>query len=92
MRIRIQIFILMRIRIRDVIPDPGSRVEKIPDPEQKTEEVYLSHKSVTKLSEMWNEILSWIPNPDCFPIWIPIQGRKDPGSGSAKIFLSILNP
>jgi hypothetical protein len=34
------------------ISDPGSRGEKIPDPEKKIKKVYLSHKSVTELSEM----------------------------------------
>jgi hypothetical protein len=39
------------------IPDPGSRVKKIPDPDpQQKIQVYLTHKSVTKLSQIGYEI------------------------------------
>jgi hypothetical protein len=55
------------------IPDPGSRVPKILDPHKRIQ-VFLTQKSVSKLSEKWSRMFILDPDPDFFPS--RIQGSK----------------
>ncbi len=68
---------------------PGSRVKRIPDPHQRIS-VFLTLKTVSKLSDLWSGMLLFIPDPDCPPILDHgsgslIQGSKITGSGSATL-------
>ncbi len=79
------------------IPDPGSRVKKIPDPHQRIT-VFLTQKIVSNLSEIWSRM--FISNPDLdfcyrYPSWIPDQGVKKasvPRFGSATLALRTIKP
>ncbi len=85
---------LSRIRMfLSWIPDPGSRVKKIPDPWSASKNlitVFFTRKFFSKLSEIWSGMF---PNPDLdffYPSRNQIQGSKrhripDPGYGSASM-------
>jgi hypothetical protein len=78
------------LQIRDVSPgseffNPGSRTQGRKESRLgsvtknfSTYILYLTHKSVTKLLEIWKEI--FIPDTEIFPSRIWIQGQKNTGS------------
>jgi hypothetical protein len=67
------------------IPDPGSRVDKIPDPDPLKKRIYvfLTQKTDTKFSKITSG--TFIPDPDSglFPSRIPDpRGKKAPDPGT----------
>ena len=57
------------------IPDPGSRVKKIPDPRAGLKNLsILTQKDVSKLSEVWSGM--FILDPDVDFIYLRNQGWK----------------
>jgi hypothetical protein len=77
------------LRIRDVYPgyripdpnfsiqDPGSRVDKIPDPHQRIT-VFLTQKTATKFSKIGSSKFILDSGPG-------VKKAPDPGSGSATL-------
>jgi hypothetical protein len=72
-----------------LIPDPGSSVKKIPDPQpHQRSKVFITQKIVSKLSEIWSGM--FIPDPDLDFLPIPDPGVKKAPDPDSQPWLSLL--